>query len=99
MSTATYSAHDDAVPHGAAHAEHDHKPSFFVRWFFSTNHKDIGLLYIMFAIHGGADRGAALGPDPLELAEPGIQVFAAGSWLSTSSAHHRGQPSTATTSR
>lgn len=25
----------------AAHHEHDHKPPFFRRWFFSTNHNDI----------------------------------------------------------
>lgn len=68
----TFQAHGDA--HGHGH-DADHKPAFFARWFMSTNHKDIGTMYLIFAIFAGLIGGAFSGMMRVELAEPGIQYL------------------------
>ena len=62
----------DATAH--PHADHQ-PPGFFTRWFMSTNHKDIGILYIVTSATLGVVAVAFSMMMRLELMHPGVQYM------------------------
>ncbi len=58
-----------------AHVDHHDEPGFFTRWFMSTNHKDIGILYLVTAAFVGLVAVAFSMYMRLELMEPGVQYM------------------------
>ena len=65
-------AHGTQAP-ADAHA-HGH-PTGWRRYVYSTNHKDIGTMYLIFAIAAGVVGSLLSGAMRVELQEPGIQLF------------------------
>jgi len=64
-------AHGHAHEHGDAHAHH---PSGIMRWVTTTNHKDIGTLYLWFAFIMFLVGGVMALTIRAELFQPGLQI-------------------------
>ncbi|MDA9612680.1 cytochrome c oxidase subunit I [Paracoccaceae bacterium] len=62
----------DAAIHGH---EHEDQRGFFTRWFMSTNHKDIGVLYLVVSALVGFIAVTFTIYMRLELMEPGVQFM------------------------
>jgi cytochrome c oxidase subunit 1 len=58
----------------SGHGEH-HVPSGWRRWLYSTNHKDIGTMYLVLAVVSGLIGGAFSILMRMELEAPGMQFF------------------------
>ena len=59
----------------AVHGGHEDHPTGWRRYAYSTNHKDIGMMYLIFAIVAGVIGAVLSIIMRWELQEPGIQIF------------------------
>ena len=72
----------------AADAGHANPTGFVRRWLYSTNHKDIGTMYIIFSILAALIGGGFSIFMRMELMEPGVQYMADGHvWNVFTTAH------------
>ncbi|MBL8300412.1 MAG: cytochrome c oxidase subunit I [Rhodanobacteraceae bacterium] len=80
--------HAAAGHHADHHDDHDHKPQgFWDRWVFTTNHKDIGTLYLVFAFIMFCIGGAMSGVIRAELMTPGLQFVDPGFFNQMTTVH------------
>jgi cytochrome c oxidase subunit 1 len=70
--TTTFDAHPESAHHGDHEAHH---PTGWRRYLYSTNHKDIGTMYLIFAICAGIIGGFFSMMMRAELMFPGLQIF------------------------
>ena len=63
-----------SAAHTEAHDHHDHRPSGIMRWLTTTNHKDIGTMYLIFALTMFFVGGIMALAIRAELFQPGLQV-------------------------
>jgi cbb3-type cytochrome oxidase subunit 1 len=73
-------AHHDNAPvqdHGQGHGHdaHGHHPTGIMRWITTTNHKDIGTLYLLFSLTMFFVGGLLAMGIRLELMQPGLQFW------------------------
>jgi len=66
---------DAGHAHDAAHGEHAHHPGGILRWITTTNHKDIGTLYLWFSLTMFFIGGLLALGIRAELFEPGLQYW------------------------
>ena len=59
--------------HATAHDHHDHHPTGLKRYLYSTNHKDIGTMYLVFSVVAAIIGGAFSIYMRMELQDPGVQ--------------------------